>query len=258
MLPVSRRTALHHRAPPFILAAVLASGCAVQHTRDGKLHVSIDEAELLGTTLHVFRLADQSQGMLRRLGPDYSVKLQRYQRVIPIQKATAVAFFDARPVGGRDLLVLAKSERNCAHKTQIMAIRGAEVSGWDFGDCKTVPVVTYAGDTVYFDFAERGRPVRYTYHDGKLMRGEPLPGDGRAGLSGSANPAFAFDAGMPRYAPPPAVALGQARLQAKPTPVPAAQPRPAPRRKPSPPADNDIKFRQQEQKATITLILEDK
>lgn len=243
----------------FILAAtVLATGCAVQQTRAGKLHMSLDEAELLGTRLHVFRLADSSEGVLRRLGQDYSVKLQRYLRVIPIERATAVAFIHTRPVGNRDLLVLAKSERNCAHKTQIMAIRGAEVSGWDFGDCKTVPVVTYAGESVYFDFASRGRSIRYTYRDGKLMRGEPLPVDGRPGLPGSADPALALDTGLPRYTPPPPVALGQARAAAKATPMVAAQPRPAPKRKPLPPAGNTIKFGEQEQKATITLILDDK
>lgn len=239
-----------------LLAVAILAGCAAQANRAGKLQLSIDEAELLGQTLHSFRLVDGNEGRIRRLGDAYSVKLQQYLRVIPIAKATAVAFVDARPVGGRTLLVLNKSERNCAFKTQIMAISGAQVSGWDFGDCATAPKITYADSLVHFDFNYRGRGTRYTYADGKLMKGEPPKSDSSVAEPADADPVARLADDMPRFSPPPPIPLGTSRTAAVPHTLPPVS-RPALKKTslPTTPAKPNLVFKE-EQKATIILILD--
>jgi hypothetical protein len=112
----------------------------------------------------------------------------------------------ADTVGGRTLVVLEKSERNCNYKTQLLSIQGAEVLMWDFGDCNTKPVAAISPEQALFDFVQPQRTIRFTYRDSRLMRGEypTQPADplgGAAALSGAP-----VDANARRYVPGPPVA----------------------------------------------------
>lgn len=249
---------------------LLSSACAVQKTATGT-QFALDEAELLGVPVHTFRLHDGSEARIRRLGNSYSIKLQRYQRVIPIPGATAVRFISARQVGTATLVVLEKADLGCGLKTQLYAIRGADVSGWDFGDCMASARVSYAGNSAFFDYPGDTRATRFTYQEGRLMRGE-LPSRASASapvqtapVRTPANAPAPLPPDMPRYAPPLPILLGEARspAPASPTSPASAAPRVAqaprpPVAKPAPPPapKADIKFKEQEQKASIVLILD--
>ena len=107
------------------LSALALSGCAVQQTGPrGKMSIGLDNAALLGTDHAKFKLGDDSEGTLRSLNGVYSLKLERFFRVISLGKRKDVQLERAVQIGDRTVLVLNQlDERNCI-KTAVLAIRG--------------------------------------------------------------------------------------------------------------------------------------
>ena len=238
--------------PALAVLLLTASGCAIEGTVNGGSKFAFDEAELLGVTVQMFRLSDGSEGRVRKLGNKFSIKLQRYQRVIPIENATAVRFVDSRMVGGQMLLVIDKVEPNCRSQTQIITIRGAEVNGWDIGDCVPHPHIIYTTDSATFEYKIDGQTMRHIYQNGRLLRSESQPFQAGTSLVGD----------MFRYVPPPPIALGEGHVAAPPPATPKVTLTAKPVVKTTHPNSaaisrpSDIRFKEQEKKPSIILILD--
>ncbi|TXH46114.1 MAG: hypothetical protein E6Q92_02445 [Burkholderiaceae bacterium] len=238
-------TKIHSRAASWALAglaaAMLLAGCAVQQHSGGTVSVGIDDAELFGQTVAQFKLADGSDGRLRLHQGRYSIKLQRYFKVIPVDRAQAARLVSAQVLDGRSVLVLEKGAPGCPFQTQVMAIEGSEVLSWDLGDCRNAPQIQVSGGEMAFDFPQGQRLVRYIYRDRRLLRAEaqlPSAGPGqalasglpeRSGMPPSMNQTSAAGTGngMPRHVPglphPVSVSQPQASASAASSPVALAQ-----------------------------------
>lgn len=163
-------TQLLRASLPFAL--FLLAGCAVQNGAGGKIKVGLDGAELFGNEVSKFPLSDGGEGSLRVLGGRYSIKLQKYFKIIPIENAVTARVVRVDRVGGRTLVVLSKSERNCNYRTQILSIQGSEVLSWNIGECSAEPDINVAADNATFDFVQKRRTVRYLYRDMRLMHSQ--------------------------------------------------------------------------------------
>lgn len=244
-----------------LAAAAALAGCAVQGGQAGRpITVGLDEAELLGQTVASFKLADGGEGRLRLFNGRYTIKLQRHFKVLAVEQAQVAKVLAAEAVGGRTLLVVEKGTNGCPYKTQLFAIQGGEALSWDFGDCRTQPQMRFGADEATFDHVQGRRVTRFTYKDGRLLRGdftlppEPAALPPPAQAQGSLPPL-----GGPRYVPglpvSAAALLGAAapaaveRPAATARPVSAAAPAPAPRPAPAP------VFTNQEQKP-IRIVLD--
>ena len=166
-----------------VLACAAAAGCATRDGTGSALNFSVNKAALLGTQIDEFVLPDGGTGTIRKLGSSYSLKLSPYSRVVDIPNATSLTFRSSQVIDGYTLVVLGKSEIGCALKTQLLAIRGAEVKVWDFGDCKTWPVTTHYGNALAFDLAEGNQLVRYQFSGGRLTTGVPEVAPASQGLA---------------------------------------------------------------------------
>lgn len=201
-------------------AALLAAGCAV-HSNPGKpLSMRVDQAEVFGKDAGELRLPDGGVAKLRLFQGRYSVKFTEYQRVIEIDKATSVRFVGAQQFGDRTLVVLEKSERNCAFKTQLLSIKGREVRAWDFGNCQSAPRIDATENEALFDLPHRRGTTRYIYSDGELRYGE------LRGAPGEANTSARSQASARPQAPADAAPAPSGRSIAFPLPAPSA-PEPA-------------------------------
>jgi hypothetical protein len=131
-----------------------------------------DQAAVFGSQVETFILPDGSEASIHQLNANYSLRLQRHSRVIDINNATMVRFRSAQTVGGYLLIVLEKSERNCAVKTHLLAIQGAEVRSWEFGDCSRWPETSILSDVANFDVQDGQKIVRYEFSNGHLRYGD--------------------------------------------------------------------------------------
>ena len=217
------------RLVALIIVAISLAGCAVQKGPGGKVAIGIDNAELLGQTVASFKLNDGSEGRLRVLAGKYSIKLQQWFRVVDIPNATAVRLVSSDSVGGRTLLVLEKTDRYCAYKTQVMSIKGADVLIWDMGDCRSRPEISIHEDQAFFDYVNGNRTTRFIYRDAALLRGEFSTSAIRRPAASSMAPASGPESG-PRYVPGPPIAVTQPRGAAQSSTPPtntASAPRPS-------------------------------
>jgi len=220
--PVSARAAC-------ALVLTLLSGCAVQGQLGKDMRFGIDNAALFGRTIDEFVLPDGSGASVREFEKRYSVKLNSWQRVVGIDNATSVRFRSSQQVDGYTLIVLDKTERNCPYKTHLLAVKGAEVRSWDFGNCRTQPLVAVTGDTAQFDVADGSRTTRYEFSEGRLLYGQlrprpPSQGPAPAIASTSRAPAVSVTR-TPRVAeavPPAPVRVAAAEPVRTPAPAPAA------------------------------------
>jgi hypothetical protein len=218
----------------YVFAAMVSlAGCAVRQSSD-RVVVGIDQASLFGKEVDAFLLPDGSKASIRELEHHLSLKLQAYSRVVDIERATAVQFRSAQVIDGYTLVVLDKSEKNCAVKTHLMAIRGGEVRQWDFGDCRSAPEATLAADGMRFDQRGSRRTTRYIFSQGRLMYGELYDAPQPAAVAGTA-PGARPDTGASPVLPvttapaPGAARTAPERQAAAPDNVAAAGSYPAPR-----------------------------
>ena len=151
------------------LSALALSGCAVQQTGPrGKMSIGLDNAALLGTDHAKFKLGDDSEGTLRSLNGVYSLKLERFFRVISLGKRKDVQLERAVQIGDRTVLVLNQlDERNCI-KTAVLAIRGSEVLNWEVqpSNCRTLPTVGVMDGRLVLLYADHA----FVYDNSKLTK----------------------------------------------------------------------------------------
>jgi hypothetical protein len=154
-----------------LLAMTLAlSGCAVQQTRSGQLKVGVDVPEMIGQRLATFKLADGSEGVLRVLSGEFSIKLQRHQKVFDIRPAQRVKLLRTEHFGDSTLVVVEKANGNCQHQLEVLKIRGPDVSSWTFGDCRIPLQIERDGDELYFDRVANNRLERIVYREERMYR----------------------------------------------------------------------------------------
>ena len=233
---------MNWRACVLAATALLLGGCAVQQTRPGQLGMGVDLAEVLGERLDGFKLADGSEGTLRRLNGAYSIKLQRSFTVVPIQQAQQVRLLSTEYFGDRTTVVMQKITSNCQHRLELLSIVGRDVSSWTFGDCNLPTRIQRDGDMLVFDQPTSNRPDRIVYQDDRLVRqrqsgsgtsttmlgGRSVSGGAATGVTPSAQrssssrrgnePAPVVGANAPRHQPQPPItqAAFQADLQSEP------------------------------------------
>ena len=218
-------------------AVAMLAACAVQELPGGRVSVGVDDAELLGHTEATFQLADGSQARLRLYNGQYSIKLEHYLKVIPIEQAQLARMVSGYKVAGRTLLILEKSSSNCPYQTQVISIHSSEALSWDVGDCLSQPKIQVAPDQATFDFAQGDRTLRYIYKDNRLVKGDlfnPVYAGPTPVAPASAEPSNRYVPGLPLKAdgvfagtstptPAPTSAASATAVAAKP-----AAPRPAP------------------------------
>ncbi|WP_141118727.1 hypothetical protein [Pandoraea sp. PE-S2R-1] len=153
-------------------------GCAVTRNQNGNMTYGFDEASVFGTTVDTFKLADGSEGVLRRSNGKYTVKLERYMRVLPLGNAMTARLVRSETIGDRSVVVFETQENNCPFKYVLYAIQGSDVLGWTFGNCQDRPRADLVdnGRALVFDFPGNGRLVRHTYMDSRLLQSAiPVP-----------------------------------------------------------------------------------
>lgn len=186
--------------------AALIQGCAVQKGANGNMVVRVDQAELLGRKIDTFTLPGGGTGALRIVGNEYSLKFDKYFRVVPIGQANAARVVKVEQVGDRDTVLVVKSDDSCGYRYQLFSIKGSDVLSWDlYSDCKTQAVLLKVDNEQQFEFQGPYQVTRYVYRGSQLFRSDiPL------NRTQQASPASAPDGGSgPRYAPgaPPAATV---------------------------------------------------
>lgn len=143
--------------------------CAVRSNGGSGTQYGIDEAALLGRQITEFVFPDGGEGSLRVLNGRYSVKFNRYSRVIDIDidKAVSVKFKSTALVDGFSLVILEESEANCAKMIHVLAVRGWEVRVWDLGNCRSEPQTSISSNEAYFDVRDGSMITRYIFKHGQ-------------------------------------------------------------------------------------------
>jgi len=155
---------------------VAAGGCAVTHDNRGAVRLGIDTAEVFGTTIERFTLADGGEGTLRRgVKNDYSIKLQRYQRVLPLQPAVSARVAHVTAIGNRTSILIELQERNCKYRYSLFSIEGSDVSNWVFGNCSDRPRVAMEDGEQVIDFPNGKRLSRYRLVGAQVLHGTITP-----------------------------------------------------------------------------------
>ena len=158
------------------LIALSLSGCAIETQRNGKTVIGLDNAEIFGRQVGTFDLGTGFTGALRNLNGEYSVKFDKFARVVPVGRATSARIVGADRVGDSATVLIEKSEGGCQAKYQLISMRGAEVNTWDLtGDCRLQPKVARFGDElrILFDMPNQWR--YFVFKDARLERFDMKP-----------------------------------------------------------------------------------
>lgn len=158
------------------LIALSLPGCAIETQRNGKTVIGLDNAEIFGRQVGTFDLGTGFTGALRNLNGDYSVKFDKFARVVPVGRATSARIVGADRVGDSATVLIEKSEGGCQAKYQLISMRGAEVNTWDMtGDCRAQPKVARFGDElrILFDMPNQWR--YFVFKDARLERFDMKP-----------------------------------------------------------------------------------
>lgn len=152
--------------------AVASSGCAVRH-QNNRTIIGLDHAAVFGTEYAKFSLADGSEGTLRSLGDVYSLKLDKYFKVVPLGRASSMEIGRIEPLEGRSVLVLHQLDKGGCVTTTVLAIRGSEVLSWSIKsqDCKSLPEITVADGRMLLRYTDK----RFLYADGRILEEKAVP-----------------------------------------------------------------------------------
>lgn len=251
-----------------IALLVAFTSCAITNGPGGRKEIGFDDAEMFGTVVKTFTLADGSEAILRKYRDIYSIKLQKYFQVIYVNGVFDVTYLSSNHIEGGTLLVLEANTGYCAKQIKIFSIKGRNVNAWDLGDCNLTPKITYSSKNVTFDYQIQGitgeKTKRWTFRNENLYFGEF---DTRLlSTEGTINTSPLND-NLPRYIPaPPAAAAGGSEsglTEKRAKTSKTAQPK-EPKKtlqndnkkipRPSPPPP--LIFNEQKQKANIILILD--
>lgn len=161
------------------IAVALLSGCAMTSNGRGGMLMSVDTAGIFGTEVGKFTLRDNSEGTLRRASNgEFSVKLDRYMRVVTLQNAISARVARVETIGQRTVVVIETQERNCPYKYEVLAIDGSDVLEWKIGNCIDRPRVQKSADgqALAFDFPLYNQLSRQLYTDNRMLTSTiPVP-----------------------------------------------------------------------------------
>lgn len=241
-------------APSLILSGTLAlatlAGCGVTQTRQG-FQVGLDHAEIFGTSLATFKLADGTDAALRR-APDgeYSIKLQRYYRVLPIDKAESARIAKVAYLDGRTSVLVELKEKNCNLRYSLFSIDGSKVRNWVFGNCTDRPraqvrdgvqvfVFPNGRDVVQYELTGEGltsyqfkAPTNYVFTRPFADEYLQMPDSASSPYAGATPQGSTIRAG--RVIPPPPIHVASATKAAERTDADTSAKRQTPQPKPPP------------------------
>lgn len=158
--------------------SLMLTACAIQQNGKGGYSFGVDTAALFGTEIGQFTLQNGSEGTLRRENKNYSVKLSRYQRVIPLPNIDNARIARVESIGTRTVVVIETQRGSCNYRYKVLAIDGANVDSWDLGNCNDRPIVLALDDhsAMAFDFPKGKQIERFVYtQDGRMLRGMDNP-----------------------------------------------------------------------------------
>ena len=205
-------------------SALLMTGCAVQVDKRGKVVLSPDTAAVLGTEHASFKLADGTSGTLRSLNGDYSLKLERYFRVIALGKKQDVRLASVVQQGERSVLVLhLVDERSNCLSTMVVSMLGSEVRQWGLpsGNCRVLPELDLSDGRLALRYADHA----YVHDNGKLFRVKISPPETTAQPQPSKAPTPRSEAPQRRASPGSNTRPSTATVRN--TPAPPSAPVPA-------------------------------
>lgn len=166
-------------AAALAVAATLLAGCAMTPNGRGGMTMGVDAAGLFGTEVGRFALRDGSQGILRRDNQGaYSVKLDRFMRVLPLQNAVTARIAKVETIGPRTVVVIETQERNCPFRYEVLAIEGSDILEWKIGNCNDRPRIQLSPDqqAMIFDFPAYGQISRQVYTEQRMLSSTvPVP-----------------------------------------------------------------------------------
>lgn len=148
------------------LAVLATTGCAVSQDANKRTRFALDTAAILGTELAQFTLTDNSNGTFRKLGDAYSLKLEKFQKVIALGNARQARLDRGFQIDGRTVLVIHMQTNDGCIKTQLLSIRDAQALHWQVtpSDCKSIPTVMLNKDQLVLSYSGS----RFVYAGGQL------------------------------------------------------------------------------------------
>ena len=148
------------------LAVLATTGCAVSQDAKNRTRFALDTAAILGTELARFTLTDNSEGTFRKLGDAYSLKLEKFQKVIALGNARQGRLDRGFQIDGRTVLVIHMQTNDGCIKTQLLSIRDSQALHWQVtpSDCKSIPTVTLNKDQLVLSYSGS----RFVYAEGQL------------------------------------------------------------------------------------------
>ena len=173
----------------FLSLSILLSGCAVTKTNTvfgERVEYGLDLPEIFGKEVARFNLPGGEVGTIRSMAGAYSMKLQKYSRVLDIDDASSVKIAQQEIIGNRAVIVLEVDSPSCALNTRIYSIEGNSISSWRLTNCgQSASRISRDGNMLHVDFDDPRGGQRFTYRDAQLYRSKapvsaPAPGD-RAG-----------------------------------------------------------------------------
>jgi len=173
MIPSKSVHLKHHTR--FLLPLIIAlgvTGCAIKQDTNNRRYISLDYAAVLGTEHTRFRLQDSSEGSLRSMGGNYSIKLEKFFKVIPLGMAQQMQLQQAFQINGQTVLVINIQDTNGCVKTAVLSIEGSQVLHWVItpSDCKSVPTLTANAQQLQLSYSGS----RYLYENNRLVEEKPV------------------------------------------------------------------------------------
>ena len=235
------------------LAVLATTGCAVSQDAKNGTRFALDAAALLGTELAHFTLTDNSNGTFRKLGDAYSLKLEKFHKVIALGNARQARLDRGFHIDGRTVLVIHMQTNDGCFKTQLLSIRDAQALQWQVtpSDCKSIPTVTLNKDQLVLSYSGS----RFVYAGGQLAE-EKITEQATTRTPSRPAPATpaAQEPRVARKAPPrptPSATAAMSTTPAAPASTPAQAARPS-----APTAVPELRFSRsmQEQKPTVITL----
>lgn len=158
-----------------IVTCSLNAGCAINVTPWGHVNFGFDNAQLYGKTESSFMLPDGGSVTLRKLNNDYSLKIDRYFRVVSIGPGIKAKILSTSKVGDYSLVWVEKQMGNCVNRclysTVLIAIKGFEVKVWEINGEDDVPYITVTPTAAAIDVpgvTSSAKSKRYVFSEGQL------------------------------------------------------------------------------------------
>lgn len=158
------------RFVPMLVMALVAAGCTgAMRSLDRAASYAMDPVTLLGSELARFTLSDGTEGSLRRMEDDYSIRLDGYHRVMPLGKLGPVRQIETRMMQGRLVMTFLYVDKRGCVNTRIISIEQPDVMDWSLASpgCVQQPKITeFDGKHLLFTYGEK----RYALIDGWTLQ----------------------------------------------------------------------------------------